>query len=313
MGYLYPDKKVEELSDIEIMEDYLMTQNKIEADLRAILARLEDEEYGERAKDGEKSLRYYTTKLNRNMLTRAFSDACLKYEIHPYLDESLRNIDSDMMQAWVKYEHFLYPPYTDLVLGAEAKLGKHESWRLRDKYTEYNRCVMPYFDFFKKTNDEKTEILFGNLKKRLTERKPLTKEEYDKLKRGDIVAVTLAAYGAMGEPGVMNIATKNMDLFGVDLSTYIRMGNKYGLGSVFDAYGVPSLELMQKGEVDAEEWHYYYTGFGNVLCVDKKYYQKADEYIIKTLGKKWSCPDLYSKRFDVIEYAIVNTKRTKKK
>lgn len=311
MGFLYPNKKTEELSDFEIMEDLLFTQNKIEADVRSILAHLSEGRYaGAKAEHG---IAHKVTDLRGKQLAGAFAEACLENLIHPHVDESLKYIDDAVVTAWVKYEHFIYPPYTDLVINPSMKLAKVNSFQLRDKYDQYNKAIMPYLDFFKKSNEEKTELLFGNHEKKLTERKPLYEKEYLGLGRKDIAAVTLATYGAMGEPGVMNIITKNMDLFGVDIGTYIKMGNKFGLGDMLDAHGVPSFELMRNGEVDSKEWHYYYTGFGNVLCVDKKYYPKAEEYIIKTLGKKWSCPGLYGKRFEVVEYAIKNTKRTEKK
>ena len=309
MGFLYPDKKTDEMFDFEILEDFLFTQNKIEADLRAILARLEDEKYGDKAKDGNKKLDYYTTKLNRNLLTEAFTKACLKHTIHPYVDETLKDIDSDMETAWIKYEHILHPPYSDILTEPDMKLSKGASLRLREKHKDYNKHVMPYYEFFKKPNGEKTRALFGNLQKKLLPSKPLTKEDYLSLKKKDIAAFTQAAYGAMGEPGVMYIITKYMDVFGVDMLTYENMGNKFGLSTIFDAHDTPSFKLIREGEMDSDDWYMYYTGFGNVLYINHEYLPKAKEYILKTLGKKWSCPDLYVKRFDVIEYAILNTDR----
>ena len=163
MGFLHPDKNTEDLFDIEIMEDFLFTQNKIEADLRSILASIEDKKYGEKAKDDDERQKHHIAGLNRNLVTKAFLEACLNHRIHPNLDKSLVNLDSDMEMAWIKYEHFLHPPYTDLIMKPDMKLSDNESRRLREKYNEYNKYVMPYFDFFKKPNDEKTEILFGNL------------------------------------------------------------------------------------------------------------------------------------------------------
>ena len=318
MGFLYPDKKTEEMFDLEILEDFLFTQNKIEADLRAILAHLDDEEYGKKAKDGNKNLRYYTSELRGGLLTEAFTKACQKHATACYLSEPFNCIEDDMNEAWIKYEHILYPPYSDMATNPNKKLAKNQSLYLREKYDSYNKCVMPYYEFFKKTNEEKAKFIFGNLKKKLAKPIPLTEKEYSKLKRNDIVAVTQAAYGAMGEPGVMYIVTKYMDVYGIYIDAYEKMGNKFGLATIFNAHEVPSLKLMRDAEENSVEWYQFYTGFGNVLYVDHTYLPKAKEYILKTLGEKWSCPDLYAKRFDLIEYAILNTpielvKKTKAK
>lgn len=311
MGFLYPDKKTEEMFDLEILEDFLFTQNKIEADLRAILARLDDEEYGKKAKDGNKNLKYYTSELRGGLLTEAFAKACQKHATACYLSEPFNCIEDDMNEAWIKYEHILYPPYSDMATNPNKKLAKNQSLYLREKYDSYNKCVMPYYEFFKKTNEEKAKFIFGNLKKKLAKPVPLTEKEYSKLKLDDIVGFTQAAYGAMGEPGVMYIVTRYMDVYGIYIDAYEKMGNKYGLATIFNAHEVPSFKLMREAEMNTAEWYQFYTGFGNVLYVKHEYLPKAKEFILKTLGEKWSCPDLYTKRFDVIEYAILNTPRKK--
>lgn len=301
MAFLYPDKKTEELFDVEIIEDVLLTQNKIESDLRGILAHIEDEKYGKKVLD-----KYYSTTLNRAELAKTFFEACEKHNIRQRIDDSLIGFDSDMVQASNLFLHFQFPPFTEIVVG-DNKLSKKESEWIRKKYEAYNKHVMPYYDFFKKTNEEKLKLIFGNVRKKLTPMRPLDEKEYEALKRSDIAAFTIASYGAMGVPGIMEVVTKYMDVLGVDIRTYQNMGNKYELTNVFDAYGVPPLPLMQLGEMDFGHWHAFYTGFGNVLLVAKKYLPKAKEYIMNKLGEKWSCPDLYSKRMEVIEYAILNT------
>ena len=313
MGFLYPNKKTDKMSDLEILEDFLFTQNKIEADLRAILAHLDDEEYGKKAKDGDKTLKYYTSELRGGVLTQAFIEACHKHTTACYLPKPLNCIEDYMNEAWVKYEHILWPPYSDMATNPDKKLTEGASLRLREKYDSYNRFVMPFYDFFKKPNEEKAKILFGNLKKKLAKPVPLTEKDYLNLRLNDIVAFTQAAYGAMGEPGVMYIITRHMDVYGIYIDAYEKMGNKYGLATIFNAHDVPSLKLMREAEMDTAEWYQFYTGFGNVLYVKHDYLPKAKEYILNTLGEKWSCVDLYTRRFDVVEYAILNTPRKPEK
>ena len=301
MAFLYPDKEVEELFDVEIVEDVLLTQNKIESDLRGILAHIEDENYGKKVMD-----KYYSTSLNRAELAKVFFEACEKHDIRKRLDDSLVGFDSDMVQAFNLFLHFQFPPFSEVVMG-DNKLGENDSARLRKKYIAYNKHVMPYYDFFKKSNKEKLRLIFGNVKKELAPRRNLDQKDYDALKLIDIAAVTIASYGAMGEPGVMTIVTKYMEALAIDIQSYIDMGNKFGLAEIFDAYGVPPMRLMQEGEMNLGHWYAFYMGFGNVLLIAKKYYPKANEYILDRLGKKWSCVELYGKRAKLIEYAILNT------
>ena len=76
---------------------------------------------------------------------------------------------------------------------------------------------------------------------------------------------------------------------------------------MFDNQETPLIKLMREREINSNDWYQYYTGFGNALYIDHEYLPKAEEYILDKIGKNWSCPDLYSERFDVVEYAILNT------
>ena len=308
MAFLYPDKNPEVLTDLEIIQDVLLTQNKIESDLRSVLARLDGENYSDKAIDGDKVLDYYPVTFNGGRLFDAFGEACTKHAIHQYIPNNIKSIDSDLKFAWTKYEHFQFPPLSEIISNDNSE---YVSKRLREKYADYNRYVMPYCDLFQKPNEEIAKILFGNLKKKLSKPVPLTDEGYSKLKLNDIAAFTQAAYGAMGEPGVMYIVTKYMDVYGIYIDAYEKMGNKYGLATIFNSHETPSLKLMHDGEMNTAEWYQFYTGFGNVLYIKHHYLPKAKEYILKTLGEKWDCVGLYRKRFDLIEYAILNTTRKK--
>ena len=154
MAFLFPNKKPDELTDLEIIEDVLLTQNKIEQDLRDALALIKEEKYGKRV------MGFYSVALSGQELCAAFTKAYIKYFRN--CDKELFNIDSDMSQAWVKFEHFQFSEIKDCVMG--YKLGDGSSRWMREKYACYNKCVMPYYDFFKLTPEEKLSKLTGKNK-----------------------------------------------------------------------------------------------------------------------------------------------------
>ena len=69
MAFLFPEKKVDELFDIEIVEDVLLTQNMIEASIRDTMALVKEITYGERV------MGFYNVSLNGIKLVEAFHKA----------------------------------------------------------------------------------------------------------------------------------------------------------------------------------------------------------------------------------------------
>lgn len=151
MAFLFPKKSAEELFDIEIIEDVLLTQNMIEANLRDTMALVKEANYGKRV------MGFYHVSLNGIKLIEAFSDACLTVFIDR--EKELLHIDDDLSEAWRKFEHFQFPPISDCVI--EGKLDKSSSRWMREKYDCYNRCVMPYRDFFMLSDKERLAKLIG--------------------------------------------------------------------------------------------------------------------------------------------------------
>lgn len=152
MAFLYPNKPENEVSDIEIIQDVLLTQNKIEADLRDTMALVRETSYGKRVGH------FYRVSLNGSQLTEALIKACMTVFLDR--DKELLNLDSDLSLAWVKFEHFQFPPISDCI--ESGKLDDVSSRWMREKYRDYNKCVMPYYDFFMKLSDEeRLEKLLG--------------------------------------------------------------------------------------------------------------------------------------------------------
>lgn len=154
MAYLFPEKSTDSLSDIEIIEDVLLTQNMIEANLRDTMALIKEVNYGERV------MGFYRVSLNGIRLIEAFHKACLSIFIDR--DDGLLCIDDDLLEAWRKFEHFQFPPISDCVVN--SKLDESCSRWMREKYNHYNRCVMPYKDFFMLSAEERLSKLIGKKK-----------------------------------------------------------------------------------------------------------------------------------------------------
>ena len=155
MAFLFPDKEPDELSDLEIVEDFLLTQYIIETYLRGLAENKKVTEYSKRCP--KLPCKYLFGKELFDVLT----------ETEPILfrisDKNYRCIFSDLSQAWVKFEHLerCYPIEECIQNGKfkDSCLSLH----MRDKYVQYNRCVMPYYDFFMKlSGEERLEKLKGN-------------------------------------------------------------------------------------------------------------------------------------------------------
>ena len=136
MAFLYPDKKPEELSNAEIVQDILQTQDWITAVIRSMVDIVKATDYSKR----------YRAPLEGRALFEILIDVWPKLFID--CEEKYRDLDLDLAHAWDKYEHFPRYGITD-----EDLRGNSRRW-LIDKYEQYNRCVMPYYDFFMKMTDE---------------------------------------------------------------------------------------------------------------------------------------------------------------
>ena len=154
MAFLFPEKEVDELFDIEIVEDVLLTQNMIEASIRDTMALVKEINYGERV------MGFYHVSLNGIKLVEAFRKACSSVFINR--EKGLLHIDDDLSEAWRKFEHFQFPPISDCII--EGKLDESCSRWMREKYYCYNRSVMPYRDFFMLSDEERLSRLIGKVK-----------------------------------------------------------------------------------------------------------------------------------------------------
>ena len=144
MAYQYPNTPAEKLTDLEIFIDVFVTQMKIETKVREMLPAIKDDKLSE--KYGWR----YDKSFYGKKLACAFIAAC--WTVYFNRDRELINIEGDLEQAWIKYEHF-------------ERMGRPDattSRYFREKYREYNKCIMPYYDFFKLPLEERLAKLVGN-------------------------------------------------------------------------------------------------------------------------------------------------------
>ncbi len=114
----------------------------------------------------------------------------------------------------------------------------------------------------------------------------------------EIVAATECGYGSMGEEGVVNIITKNYEIYET-------------------AMGFPS-SIFYMHDTDGEngkhhnDWCRYYTGGGgNFLYIRKEYEKAIKDFMKMKYGERSGYVEvdiLYQHRFEAIEYALKHTK-----
>ena len=312
MAFLYPDKTVEELSALEMVEDVLLTQNKIETDLRAIIARIVDMKYGD-IKD------YHPVEKTGVELVEDFLRSMKHFSVDP--PAYMKNIDIDLFTAWKKYEHFQLTPFSDIVVADEREKVVIKS-RVASVYRQYNQRVMPYYGFFILDNEQKYKVLFDGVTKEFSEPEPLTKEIFEKLKYKDIIAMTYCGYGAMGEEGVIWVIDKDLHQYGVEINTFSGLDTKGKIklfhGAVKDEKGMmktprwwagANTENIEESPIyvikDAPEWYGMWTGGGgNYVFFRKKLYDGVNSFVRNNSPRVGDLPFwLHKNRFRILKYA----------
>lgn len=129
----------------------------------------------------------------------------------------------------------------------------------------------------------------------------LSNENIDTIKYDDIVAITIAEAGAMGESNGFYVVMKNCELYHTNLgNTQIsneKMLETFPLLKTFDCFCGNIINLN-------DEWKYFYMGFGNYLVVRKEYYEIIMQYIKENLPKDFQRGYLYQKWYDIITKVV---------
>ena len=144
MAFLFPDKKPEELSDLEIVEDFLLTQFVIETHLRKLAEDVKATDHSKR----------YPSLPSKLLFGKVLFEVLVETEPYLFMNSSERYkcIFLDLSCAWVKYEHLERCFPIEECIREESFKDPHSGFYLRDKYMEYNHLVMPYYDYFMKTS-----------------------------------------------------------------------------------------------------------------------------------------------------------------
>lgn len=142
--------------------------------------------------------------------------------------------------------------------------------------------------------------------------KPLTDKNLGNLKSENIIAVTMASGGAMGDPGAIEITDKELNVYHTYLSEtpVEKLENIIPFVKEIDKI-FNSLWMNGKVEID-DDWTGIYTGFGNCLFVRPELRQPVLDYI-KTNYKECSpTVELYTHWFDALKkVAKTSEKRDK--
>ena len=128
----------------------------------------------------------------------------------------------------------------------------------------------------------------------------LTKDNIKEINYEDIIAVTIAESGAMGEPNGFYAVDKNLNVY--HLNFYFTDIDGRDIVQVFPLLKTFKCFFGYVKKLD-EDWNSFNMGYGNYLIVRKSIYYKVNLSIEKILGKNWMVSELYKKWYDVIKDA----------
>ncbi|MBQ3309733.1 hypothetical protein IJG78_03610 [Candidatus Saccharibacteria bacterium] len=126
----------------------------------------------------------------------------------------------------------------------------------------------------------------------------LTEEILASLKPNDIIAVTIAEDGAMGDPGAIEIVDKKLNIY----HTYSGKINRKILHEKIPFLKDLELFFGNINKLDEKKWSGLYTGFGNYLFVRPKYKQPILEYVYNNYDyDKLSKAELYVHWYEALK------------
>ena len=129
----------------------------------------------------------------------------------------------------------------------------------------------------------------------------LTKEKLNKLKSKDLIAITMASGGAMGDPGAIEIVNKDLDVFYTHFGDF---DNKE-LEKVIPFLSTLRVEF-DNIEGTGDDWAGLQTGYGNYLFVRPKLNEPIERYIEENFSdtKVGLIVELYSHWYEALSDSI---------
>lgn len=117
------------------------------------------------------------------------------------------------------------------------------------------------------------------------------------IKYNEVVAVTIAEGGAMGETNGFYVILKNTNLYHTNFGQMQISKEK-----LFETFPLLKTFNCFCGEVVKldEEWKSFYMGFGNYLIVRKEYFDIVNKYIKDSLPENYHEGSLYQKWYEIM-------------
>lgn len=126
----------------------------------------------------------------------------------------------------------------------------------------------------------------------------LNKKNISSIKYEDVVAITIAEGGAMGEPNAFHAVLKDVTHY------YVNLGDAdFTREEFFKAFPLMETFSCFCAHVDRLEngWKWYNMGFGNYFLIRERYSEKVDKYIKENFKENWEHGELYQKWFDMLK------------
>ncbi|MBR5419251.1 hypothetical protein IK110_03320 [Candidatus Saccharibacteria bacterium] len=116
----------------------------------------------------------------------------------------------------------------------------------------------------------------------------LSEEKLDDIQYGDVIALTIAESGAMGEPDAFYLVDKDLRIYYTNLRdfNFIKLANKITMLRTLNIF-LGNAENVENG------WKNFYMGFGNYLFVKNEYSERIQNFLDNECDKKNRCGELY--------------------
>lgn len=125
----------------------------------------------------------------------------------------------------------------------------------------------------------------------------LTNENLREIEYKNIIAVTIAEGGAMGEPNGFYAVESDYKLYHFNFSSDTI--NKKDLFDKFPLLKTFKCFFEHVDNLD-DGWEWFNMGFGNYLIVRDAFSKKVSEYISNNLKEDWQHGELYQKWYEII-------------
>lgn len=125
----------------------------------------------------------------------------------------------------------------------------------------------------------------------------LTNDNLMNIKYKNIIAITIAEGGAMGESNGFYAVERDYKIYHLNLSS-----EKISKKELFNTFPLlKTFKCFCEYIYNLEDgWEWFNMGFGNYLIVREEYSEKLKVYITDNLKENWQHGELYQKWYEVI-------------